>query len=122
MIQPEWLVSLFASIDKQDTDTFAEFLAEDTVFVFSNLPPVHGKSATYTMVAGFFQSIAGLRHELIENWEVGTAVICRGIVTYTRHSGTTLTVPFCNVFKMRDGKIAEYLIHMDVSQLYVEAA
>jgi hypothetical protein len=39
-------------------------------------------------------------------------------VTYTRHDGSTLRVPFANVFKVDAGLVAEYLIFVDVSRLY----
>ena len=39
-------------------------------------------------------------------------------MTYTRKDGSTLTVPFVNVFYLRDGKVARYLIHIDNSGLF----
>lgn len=42
----------------------------------------------------------------------------RRAVTYTRHDGSTLTVPFANVFGMRDIRVAHYQIYADVSALW----
>jgi len=39
-------------------------------------------------------------------------------VTYTRHDGSVLTVPFANVFEMRGDKIAAYRIYVDNSLLF----
>ncbi|GAB4460594.1 MAG: hypothetical protein OHK0029_24860 [Armatimonadaceae bacterium] len=117
-VKPAWLDALFASIDAKDTDTFASFLADDSVFVFGNAEPVHGRQAIHQMVEGFLQSIAGIEHHIIEGWEHPASVICRGTVTYTRHNGTKLSVPFANVFKMKGDKIREYLVYVDISTLY----
>jgi hypothetical protein len=49
------------------------------------------------------------------------ALVCHGTVTYTRHDSSTLTVPFANIFKVHGELIDEYLIFIDVSQLYESA-
>ena len=41
----------------------------------------------------------------------------QGQVTYTRHDGSQLSVPFANIFKLRDGLIGEYRIFGDFSAL-----
>ena len=62
---------------------------------------------------GFFAGIAALSHRVTDIWEVPAPLICRGDVAYTRLDGKTVTAPFCNVFTMRDGKIAHYEIYLD---------
>jgi hypothetical protein len=46
------------------------------------------------------------------------AAICIGVVTYTRHDGSTLQVPFANVMKLRPGGIHDYRIFTDNSALF----
>jgi len=41
-----------------------------------------------------------------------------GEVTYTRHDGSRVTLPFANVFRLRDDLISEYLIYADLAPLY----
>ena len=41
----------------------------------------------------------------------------QGQVTYTRHDGSQLSVPFANIFKLRDNLIEEYRIFGDFSAL-----
>ncbi len=113
--------SLFECIDRKDADGFAGYLAEDAVFRFGNAEPVAGRDAVREMVAGFFQSIAALSHNVEQSWEVDGHLIAHGQVTYTRHDGTTLTVPFADLLATRDGLISEYLIFADVSELYAGA-
>ena len=120
MTTPAWVERLFQALDAFDADTFASFLAEDAIFVFGNAEPVKGKTTIRDAVATFFAKIAVIRHELIETWTISDGIICRGIVTYTRHSGTQLQVPFANVFKLEDERIRDYLIYVDNTQLYAQ--
>jgi ketosteroid isomerase-like protein len=112
------LQSLFQSIDRQDVDAFLALLCEDAIFRFGNAEPVKGKSAVRDVVHGFFSSIETLHHDVREVWDVGNALICHGMVTYTRHDSSTLTVPFANILRVEGDLIDEYLIFADVSQLY----
>lgn len=110
--------SLFKSIDEKDPEAFSRFLAEDCRFKFGNMPEVVGRSNVEAFVRGFFESIDSLSHDVKESWDVGNGMVCHGSVTYTRKSGSKLTVPFSNILKMRDGQVYEYLIFADVSELY----
>lgn len=66
MKPPGWLLELFQAIDAKDSVAFAAHLVEDVSLVFGNAAPLHGKAAAQAAVAGFFQSIAALRHEILE--------------------------------------------------------
>jgi ketosteroid isomerase-like protein len=112
---------LFQSIDTRDTSAFLTFLSDDVVFRFGNAEQVKGKENVGEAVRGFFESIQALEHDLHEIWEHPDAVICHGMVTYTRHDSTTLTVPFANVFGIDGDLVRDYLIFVDVSELYAPA-
>jgi ketosteroid isomerase-like protein len=115
----DWVRELFTAIDAGDATGFGEFLADDAAFRFGNAEPVHGKTAIVDAVKGFFGSIKSVHHEIEESWFTDGAVIVHGTATYTSHDGGSITVPFCNVFKMSGDRIREYLIYVDVSGLYV---
>jgi uncharacterized protein (TIGR02246 family) len=108
---------LFDTIDRKDADGFAAFLTEDAVFRMGNGDPVTGKASIREMVRGFFASLKGLRHEVTEEWALGSAAVCHGTVTYTRQDGSELRAPFANILKLQDGLIREYLVFIDVSAL-----
>ena len=112
------IIELFAAIDKKDAGKFASFLARDCVFRFGNLPDVVGQQAIRGFVAGFFDSIASISHDIQDTWHVPGGVICHGQVNYVRKDGSTLTVPFANVLKTGSNQITEYLIFADTSKLY----
>ena len=116
-----WIGDLFASIDRRDTSAFAGFLTEDATFRFGNREPVHGRAAISDAVEQFFQHLAGVEHRVRKSWEVDDAVIVTGEVTYTRHDGSRVTLPFADVFQMRGSLVREYLIYIDVTPLFAEA-
>ena len=118
MSETQWVNRLFAAIDSRDADAFVGFLTEDSVFVFGNAAPVAGKAAIRELLVGFFGSIRALRHEVTDTWVLPGVVVATGRVTYTRRDGSTLAVPFADVFKMEKRLVREYLIYIDASRLY----
>jgi ketosteroid isomerase-like protein len=118
MNDSKWVNRLFAAIDGKEADAFVAFLTEDAVFAFGNLPPVSGKTAIRETLVGFFGSIRALHHDVTDSWSLPDLVVAIGQVTYTRHDGTTLSVPFAVVLKLQNELIREYLIYVDASRLY----
>ena len=112
------LRELFASIDAQDADRFVEFLTPDGSFRFGSAPAVEGREAVREAVAGFFESIRGLSHALDRVVSEGDTLVTEGAVTYTRHDGSTITLPFVDVFEYEGELISEYKIYMDIAPLY----
>lgn len=108
---------LFKSIDTKDITAFTDFLADDAIFCFSNWPKIQGKLNIKNAVTEFLQSVAAIDHQVLACWQPDDMVICRGLVTYTRHDRTTLTVPFANILQILDGKIVNYQIFADISKL-----
>ncbi len=122
MSQPAWLGPLFTAIDAMDSERFVDFLTEDAVFRFGNAAPLCGKEAVRDAVGAFFASLKGLHHTLRATWTQPDAVLMHGEVTYTRHDGSQLTVPFANVLGLRGTLVREYLVFADVSQLWAAPA
>lgn len=109
--------NLFQAIDNKDTETFAGFLAEHATFRFGNAPVVTGRANIAAVVDDFFNTVKALSHTVDETWRLPNGVICQGTVTYTRFDDSTLTIPFCNIFRINEDLIEEYLIYADVSPL-----
>ena len=74
--------------------------------------------AIHAAVAGFFAMLAGCRHRVSGTWHGPGTAVCEGEVSYTAPSGATVTVPFANVFDLKDGSIASYRIYIDNAPLY----
>jgi hypothetical protein len=115
-----WVTELFTSVDEQNIEKFSSFLSDDCSLRFGNLPEVHGLDGVREFVSGFFDSIESLKHDISDIWIVPGGAICHGMVSYIRHDKSVLSIPFSNIFKSNNGKVYEYLIFADTSQLYAE--
>jgi len=112
------VTELFRAIDSKDLKSFTSFLSPDCAFKFGNLPAVVGINEIQEFVAGFFDSIDSLSHEIENSWNIPDGLICHGYVSYTRKDDSILTVPFANIFKLDSTGVTEYQIFADTSQLY----
>ena len=112
------LQRLFAAIDARDAAAFVGFLAADAQFRFGAAPAVSGREAIAAAVTAFFESIAGLEHRVDMAMRDGDTLVCEGEVTYTRHDGSEVSLPFADVFEMQGEQIAAYKIYMDIGPLY----
>ena len=115
---PAWVEEIFAAVDAGDARRFAGFFTADGQFRFGNAPPVVGHLAIETVVGGFFGSIRACRHRQDRFQEGPGHCAMDGTVTYVRHDGREVTVPFANVFVMREARIAQYLVFVDLAPLY----
>jgi limonene-1,2-epoxide hydrolase len=111
---------LFASIDAMDTESFLSFMREDGTFRFGSSPPVTGHNAIRAAVENFFASFAALKHDLQRQIADDNVVVCEGEVTYTRHDGSNITLPFANIFEIDGGLISLYRVYIDVGPLFAE--
>lgn len=111
---------LFAAIDAKDATAFVSFLTDDAVFRFGSSPAVQGREAVHAAVEGFFGTIAGCAHAVHKSIRDGATLVCEGEVTYRRHNGSEITLPFTDVLEYEDDLITHYKIYMDVNPLYSE--
>lgn len=108
--------TLFAGIDAGDLDAVAAVIADDVHFRFGNADATDGKADFAAAAQAFLGALTGIRHEIHDIWEVEDgAVIAMLDVHYKRLDGGELTLPSCPVFRVRDGLIHDFRIHMDVS-------
>jgi len=118
MLSGSRLDELFSAIDGKDTERFMSFLSYEPTFRFGSMEPVTGRAAVAAAVDGFFASIQGLSHRILETWQGTGSQACQGEVTYIRHDARTVTLPFAIVFRFVDGLIDDYLIHIDPAPLF----
>lgn len=112
------LTDLFATIDAMDTAGFVARLTPTAEFRFGPAPPVRVRAQIGEAVDAFFATIAGLHHDVKNIIGDGERVACEGDVTYTRHDGTAVTLPFADVFDFDGDLIAGYRIYIDIGPLY----
>lgn len=111
---------MFAAIDAKDGAGFVSFLTEDAVFRFGSAPPVQGRDAIQAAVEGFFTTISACSHSIANTLGQNDTLVCEGDVTYTRHDGSDITLPFTDIFEYEGDLIAHYKIYIDVGPLYAE--
>jgi ketosteroid isomerase-like protein len=106
---------MFAAFDSKDIGALAAFMTDDVRLRLGNAEPVEGKSAFVEAVNAFLASVTGFRHEVLNVWSDGDALIAEFDVHYTRLDGREVTIPCCNVFRLRDGLVAEYRSYIDAN-------
>jgi len=111
---------MFAAIDARDGAGFVSYLTEDAVFRFGSAPSAQGRDAIQSAVEGFFTTIAGCSHNIAKSLRQDDTVVCEGEVTYERHDGSSITLPFTDVFEFDGELIAHYKIYIDIGPLYAE--
>ena len=86
-------------------------------FRIANNDPVVGKKALLEANQAFFTSITRMSHRIDNVWSQDEYVICNGQVDYIRLDGSEFSVPFATVLKLKDSKIVDYLVYVDISEL-----
>jgi ketosteroid isomerase-like protein len=114
----EHVRAIFAAFDAKDVSALAAFMTDDVRLRLGNAEMVTGKPAFVEAVSAFFGSVAGFRHHLVDVWSDGEALIAELDVQYTRLDGREVTVPCCNVFRLRDGAVADYRTYIDATPVY----
>jgi ketosteroid isomerase-like protein len=114
------LSRVFAAFDAKDVSSLAEFVTDDVELRLGNADLITGKAAFVEAVNAFLGSVAGVRHDILTVYRDGDAAIVEFDVHYTRHDGDVVTLPCCNVFRLRDGLIAEYRSYIDATPVYAE--
>jgi ketosteroid isomerase-like protein len=95
--------AIFAAFDAKDVPALAAFMTDDVRLRLGNAEMISGKPAFVEAVSAFFGSVARFRHQVVNVWSDGDALIAELDVHHTRLDGRGVTVPCCNVFRLRDG-------------------
>jgi ketosteroid isomerase-like protein len=107
---------LFEAVDDKDTGYLAHHFADDITFRFGNADVVEGRPAVLAACEAFLGSVAGIRHVIEHLWQVDAdRVVAVATVHYERLDGGRLTLPCANSFRVRDGKVSDYRIYMDIT-------
>jgi len=63
--------TLFDGLDSLEPDRFAQHLAEGVTMRFGHADPVTGRDAVREVWAGLCDSVAGVRHDVVEQGDQG---------------------------------------------------
>jgi|SRR6516165_7314630 ketosteroid isomerase-like protein len=109
----------FALVDTMDVATISALFAEDAQVAFGNSQPFVGIEQIRTGLSAVFDTIAGLRHDVVNEWSVGDDTIVEFKITYDRKDGRQVTIPCVTIFHVdAAGKIDAYRVYFDVTPIY----
>lgn len=109
---------IFADIDSMIADKFLAHLTEDVVFRFGNAEPAVGRAAVREAVAGFFSTIDGLSHHILDVYDVGDTAVARIDVEYKRKDGKSVTVPDADILEFDGDLVRDWQIYIDVAPVF----
>ena len=112
------LMDVFATMDAGDLDGMVKHMTDDVITQFGNQAEICGKAAFRALFNEVGQAIAGLRHDILDLWhavEDFDVWVVQLNVSYRRLDGQTVTLPCCNMFRMRGDLISEYRVYVDIS-------
>jgi ketosteroid isomerase-like protein len=111
--------NLFALTDAIDVAALLLLFAQNGRVVFGNAQPLVGIDEIRTGITAFFDTITGLRHSIVKEWNVGDDTIVELKVTYDRKDGQQVTIPCVTIFHTdAAGKIDDYRVYFDVAPIY----
>jgi ketosteroid isomerase-like protein len=107
--------NLFGDLDRMDTAAWAAHLAPDAVMRCGSRDPLYGRESCRSALVAFYAQIRSLQHQVIEQWEHGSATITEANVTYTRSDGRDVEVPSVIIYRTNaDDMIADYRVYVDL--------
>ena len=109
---------VFADVDRMDAKAFASHLADDCLLRFGNADEVAGRGAIEEAIAGFFTTINGISHQIVDHWDVDDTTIIQLEATYTRKDDRKVTIPAVAVWRRGSELIDDYRIYVDQAPVY----
>jgi ketosteroid isomerase-like protein len=111
--------NVFALTDAMDIAAVVALFATDARVVFGNSQPMVGVDEIHAGTTAFYDTIAGLHHEIVNEWNFGNDTIVELKVTYDRKDGQQVTIPCVTIFHTdAAGKIDDYRVYFDVAPIY----
>ena len=111
------VTSLYTAVDALDAQGVVDHVTDDVQFQLGNFEPISGHDAVKDSNAAFFATIKAMHHTISGVWSSDDTAICDGTVHYTRLDQSEHEVPFAAHLGIRNGKIANYQVFVDISEL-----
>jgi SnoaL-like domain len=111
--------NVFATTDAMDVAEIISLFATDARVVFGNGQPMVGVDEIGRGTTAFYDTIAGLHHEIVTEWSFLDDTIVELKVTYDRKDGQQVTIPCVTIFHTdAAGMIDDYRVYFDVAPIY----
>lgn len=116
---PEFVRDVFRRVDSFEPPAFAELFSPDGRLVFANGDPMIGPAQVEAGVSGFFSTIKGLSHRIVNEWHEGGGSVVELETTYDRLDGKQVAIPVVSIIHRRDdGLVDDYRVFFDVAPVY----
>ncbi len=107
----ELLQALFAAFNAHDADGVVALMTEDCVFETAAGPEVHGarhvgRSAVRTAFQNVWKGLPDVSWEVTGHFVAGDRAVSEWIFRATRPDGARIEVQGCDLFTLRDGRVA----------------
>jgi len=79
---------------------------------------INASSAVREAVAGFFSTIDGLSHHILNVYDAGDTAIARIDVEYKRKDGKSVTVPNADILEFEGDLVRNWQIYIDVAPVF----
>ena len=112
---------IYETVDSMDAQGFSRYFTDEGRLRFGNAPTVIGRAEISSSIHDFFSGLRGLRHEILDVWEVDDTVISEVEVVYTRKDGTEVNLPATTIARCDGDLISDYRIYMDINPLFAAA-
>lgn len=107
---------MFEAGESMNVHNFVKFYNDDALYQFSNFPIAYGPPGIINASTEFLQKVAAVKHNILNLWEIDSeTVVCEMTVTYTRKDGEVHTLPVCDTIRIKNGKVQELRIYMDIT-------
>ena len=117
----EFTRELFRRVDALDAGPYARLFAPEARLSFANNPPLTGPDEIERGMRGFFATIAGVRHTIVDEWQVEGTVIVELAAAHVRRDGQQVTIPVAVIYRRdADGLIAEMRVFADLGPVLTE--
>lgn len=99
---------------RRDIDAVLDLCADDIVW-YSHVgsPPLVGKAAMRGVLERLVTQMQEVRWRIFHYAENGDIVFTEGVDDFTAPDGKKVAIPYAGVFRIRDGKIAEWRDYFD---------
>ena len=76
----------------------------------------HGPQGIIDSSQGFLQKVKKVVHHIDNVWEIDDeTVVVEMTVRYDRHDGKSFTLPCCDTVRIKNGKVQDLKIFMDIT-------
>lgn len=108
------------AFETKDADKLIKFLTDDAVLQDGNNEPLIGREAIGKAVGDFFKLIKGMKFKVIRRWVHSDSIIVQGEVKFTSPDDSEITLPFADIYYMKEDRIQKLYSYIDINPLFEE--